>query len=259
MKNKFLILSLLLFSVFLIPGNVFADSIKVQFEDYSLNFTEEERKKAIDSILSDTVLNNYSKDNYYYTILYTASYKNIIINSVDDELQKRSTYILLITPKAWNNGRSLLINSSNRFDISASNAYYFDSDFINLGEYTGSIYHYLDISKNTDNYSVSFPLLYTSSDIIYNDSGYNFDYYNGDILIFSLLNRENFLEKYKKYTPPPKYTINSIHKISTIILGEDIPEEFSFVYLITDYLLLLSFVIVVISPFVLIVRILRWS
>lgn len=53
MKNKFLILGLLLFSVFLIPGNVFADSVKVQFEDYSLNFTEEEKQKAIDSILSD--------------------------------------------------------------------------------------------------------------------------------------------------------------------------------------------------------------
>lgn len=259
MKNKFLILSLLLFSVFLIPGNVFADSIKVQFEDYSLNFTEEERQKAIDTILSDTILNNYSKDNYYYTILYTASYKDITINSVDDELQKRSTYILLISPKTWSNGRSLLINSSKRFDISASNAYYFDSDFINLGEHTGSIYHYLDISKSADNYSISFPLLYTSSNIIYNGSGYDFDYYNGDTLIFSLLKRENYLEKYKKYTPPPKYTINSIHKISTIILGEDIPEEFSFVYLITDYLLLLAFVIVVISPFVLIVRILRWS
>lgn len=259
MKNKFLILSLLLFSVFLIPGNVFADSIKVQFEDYSLNFTEEERQKAIDTILSDTILNNYSKDNYYYTILYTASYKDITINSVDDELQKRSTYILLISPKSWSNGRSLLINSSKRFDISASDAYYFDSDFINLGEHTGSIYHYLDISKNTDNYSISFPLLYTSSDIIYNGSGYDFDYYNGDTLIFSLLKRENYLEKYNKYTPPIKYTINSIHKISTIILGEDIPEKFSFIYLITDYLLLLAFVIVVISPFVLIVRILRWS
>lgn len=259
MKNKILILSLLLFSVFLIPGNVFADSIKVQFEDYSLNFTEEERQKAIDSILSDTVLNNYSKDDYYYTILYTASYKNITINSADDELQKRSTYILLISPKGFNNGRPLAINSYKRFDIAASNAYYFDYDYNNLGEHTGSIYHYLDISNGADGYSISFPLLYTSSDTIYNSSGNDFDYYNGDTLIFSLLKRENYLEKYQKYTPSTKYTINSIHKISTIILGEDIPEKFSFIYLITDYLLLLAFVIVVISPFVLIVRILRWS
>ena len=219
MKNKILILSLLLFSVFLIPSNVFANSIKVQFEDYSLNFTEEERQKAIDSILSNTVLNNYSKDDYYYTILYTASYKNIIINSVDDELQKRSTYILLITPKAWNNGRSLLINSSNRFDISASNAYYFDSDFINLGEYTGSIYHYLDISKNTDNYSVSFPLLYTSSDIIYNDSGYNFDYY-----AHCLKNEyENSGEDIKQiFEPQETYTDEGLLEYSITAKTEDL-------------------------------------
>ena len=103
MKNKILILSLLLFSVFLIPSNVFANSIKVQFEDYSLNFTEEERQKAIDSILSNTVLNNYSKDDYYYTILYTASYKNIIINSF-----KLEEFISLMLKQAFN---QLLISS----------------------------------------------------------------------------------------------------------------------------------------------------
>ena len=141
MKKSLLFFGLFLFSIFLVPSGVFADSVKVQYSDYSLNFSEEEKQKAIDSILSDSNLNNFSKDSYFFTILYTASYSDVTINSTDDELQKRSKYILLVSPKTWNNGRPLIINSYSRFDINASNAYYFDDDFVNLGEHTGSIYH----------------------------------------------------------------------------------------------------------------------
>lgn len=257
MKKSLLFFGLFLFSIFLVPSGVFADSVKLQYSDYSLNFSEEERQKAIDSILSDSNLNNFSKDSYFFTILYTASYSDVTINSTDDELQKRSKYILLVSPKSWNNGRPLVINAYNRFDIYASNAYYFDNDFINLGEHSGSIYHFLNIA--TGDYSISFPLLYTSSDLIYNNSGKNFDYYYGDELLFSLLYKENFLEKCKKYEPPKSFEINSIHKISLLLLGDGIPNEFSFIYLIFDYLLVISFVIVLISPFVIVVRILRWS
>lgn len=258
MKNKILILSLLLFSVFLIPGNVFA-SDKVQFEDYSLNFTEEEKQKAIDSILSDSVLNDYSKDEYYYTIFYTAAFEKVSFVANEEELFNNSMYVLLITSKNWS--VPVVINTTFRLDVDISKVYYFDDNFYNLGTVESSAYFQYRTSIRTsyNPNAIRFPLLYTTVTNIPNKCGYDLDLYNGDTLIFSLLKNENYLEKYKKYIPPIKYTINSIHKISTIILGEDIPEEFSFVYLITDYLLLLAFVIVVISPFVLIVRILRWS
>ena len=72
------------------------------------------------------------------------------------------------------------------------------------------------------------------------------------------------LYTYKDFylTEPNKEVVvfqdNDIHNISKLILGDNIPEEYSFVYTISDYLLVLLFVGIVISPIAIIIKVLRW-
>ena len=51
---------------------------------------------------------------------------------------------------------------------------------------------------------------------------------------------------------------NDFHTISKLVLGDNIPEEFSFVYTISDYLLCILLVIVISSPIAIIIKVLRW-
>ena len=48
---------------------------------------------------------------------------------------------------------------------------------------------------------------------------------------------------------------SNIHNLSVSILGDDIPEEFDFIYIIFDFLIVLLIIVCVISPFILLFKI----
>ena len=248
MKN-YVILFGLLFSIFIIPKDVFAAG-------------------------SDLYSPYYNKvENFDLISGEGESLKNFLYDKLPEEYKKESDSCILIYNPSLGFDYHLICdisrdyidlnyNSTNsNFSFSLKGSYYrFTSDYtLSSSVYTSYIFL---SSKN------SFENVF-----LYSDLPFKFNINAVSNLFFYDLNDSS--KVYGQFNTTDLYTYkdfyltessddvvvfqdNDFHSISKLILGDSIPEEFSFVYTISDYLLCLLLVGILISPIAIIIKIMRW-
>lgn len=247
MKN-YLILFGLLFSVFIIPSDVFAagEDLYIPYynivDDFDVESGEGETLKnilyessSVEKIEGDRCLLLFDNNNYYL-ICTTFSMSSIVYSY------------------APSNNMFLYIFTSPSFRI-----YQFDESYTFLRNYDSFTY------KSSNN---SF-----ENKVLYSDI--NFSFYANGIQNIYFYDINDSSKIYGQFNTSDLYTYkdfyltefnedvvvfqdNDIHNISKLILGDNIPEEYSFVYTISDYLIVLIVVGVIISPIAIIIKVLRW-
>ena len=246
MKN-YLILFSLLFSMFIIPSDVLAagEVIYVPYNNVVSEYSFEIGESLKNTLYNDPNVTKEDNDKcmLIYDITNSSPYQLICSSSLD-------TINLLYR------------NNFNSFFLSLSDIrlYRFSSDYV----YTSSSTVYVYITTNSfDNI-----FLYSDFDFKFIENGGSFDniyFYdlNDSSKIYGQFNTSD-LYTYKDFYLTESnedvvvFQDNDIHNISKLILGDNIPEEYSFVYTISDYLLVLLFVGIIISPIAIIIKIMRW-
>lgn len=259
MKN-YLILFGLLFSIFIIPSDVLAADNSIYFTYYNslenfdvLNDGGEVIKNKLYSMLptdekesNDKCFVNFFDDKLYTFVLgcsssFSDSYINIHYNGFYDNLNYFFSSITDVRYYSFSSDYSYL-EKINSFSITNSTK----------GLVNTLLYSDFNIKFSKINAAYSNVVLYDSldSDIIYG----TFDV-DG---IYSY--KDFYLTDYNGSSDEEVVVFqdNDIHNISKLILGNNIPEEYSFVYTISDYLIVLIFVGIIISPISIIIKVLRW-
>lgn len=248
MKSYFLVICLL-FSIFLIPKDVFAEeqSLYIPYynnvSDYSFEDGENLKNilynnEAVDKDDNDKcilILNDYYSGLFH--LICSPNLNNILFsyNATDNYF-----YFSLNSVKYYrfSEDYELLFSTSSYIHTMTSNS------FENVFLYSDVSFYFIkpNLYDNLKFYNIS------DSNVIYNtflfgsSNLYSYkDFYFGNISV-----------------EDPTYENNNFHSISKLILGESIPEEFSFLYTISDYLLCLLLVGIVISPIAIIIKIMRW-
>lgn len=247
MKN-YLILFGLLFSVFIIPSDVLAagEDLYIPYynkvEDFDVESGEGETLKNIlyessfvEKVEGDRCLLLFDNDKYYL-ICTTYSMSSIVYfyGSRDNMF--------------------MCIFNSPLFRI-----YQFDESYIFLKDYNS-------FTLTTSHNSFENKVLYSDINFSFNANGINNIYFydiNDSSKIYGQFNISDLYTYKDFYLTEFKEDIvvfqdNDIHNISKLILGDNIPEEYSFVYTISDYLIVLIFVGIIISPIAIIIKVLRW-
>ena len=250
MKN-YLILFGLLFSIFIIPSDVFAagEDLYIPYynkvEDFDVKAGEGETLKNI--LYESSFVEKVEGDKCFL-------FYNNIYNSL---------YHLVCSPNLVDTLNFSYVSDRNYFMlgyIGENLRYYrFNSDY--------------ELTFNTDSFNFSTSnnsfenvLLYSDVNFKFSVNGVDNIYFydiNDSSKIYGKFNTSNFYT-YKDFylTEPDKEVVvfqdNDIHNISKSILGDNIPAEYSFVYTISDYLLVLLFVGIIISPIAIIIKVLRW-
>lgn len=249
MKN-YLILFGLLFSIFIIPSDVFAagENIYIPYynkvEDFDIQSGEGENIKNI--LYNQSVVEK--SDNDKCVLFY--EYKN------------SAPFVLLCSPSLSNLSYAYS-SSNNNFFISVSNVkrYRFDSNYLNTYSSSNSTYIFTFSNNSFENV-----ILYSDVSFKFNansvDNLYFYDL-NDSTKIYGQFNTTDFYTYEDFYLTEPSEEVivfqdNDIHTLSKLILGESISEEFSFVYTISDYLIILIVVGALISPIAVIIKFLRW-
>lgn len=247
MKN-YLILFGLIFSIFIFPSDVLAagEDLYIPYynkvEDFNVKAGEGETLKNIlyessfvEKVEGDRCLLLFDKDKYYLicttssmsSIVYSyASSSNMFLYIFTSPLfriyQFDESYTFLRDYDSFT-----LMSSNNSFE---NKVLYSDINFSFYANGINNIYFY-DINDSSKIYGQ-----FNTSDL-YTYKDFYLSEFNEDIVVFQE---------------------NDIHNISKLILGDNIPEEYSFVYTISDYLLVLLFVGIIISPIAIIIKVLRW-
>lgn len=249
MKN-YLILFGLLFSIFIVPSDVLAagEDLYIPYynkvEDFDVVSGDGETLKNILYENSSVEKVEGDKCVLFYKEIYS------------------SPYHLICSPTL--NYLTLVYNSTNNnffFSITGSNTrtYRFNSEFF--------------LTFSTSDYSLSFSNNSFENLFLYSDVNFRFNTNGIDNIFFYDINDSSKI--YGQFNTSDLYTYkdfyltesnedvvvfqdNDIHNISKLILGDNIPEEYSFVYIISDYLLVLLFVGIIISPIAIIIKVLRW-
>ena len=249
MKN-YLILFGLLFSIFIIPSDVLAagEDLYIPYynkvEDFDVDSGEGETLKNI--LYENSSVEKVEGDKC--VLIYKEQY-----NSLYHLVCSPTLNYLLLSYNSTNNNFFLSIFGSN------TRYYRFNSEYL--------------LTFSTSAYSLSFSnnsfenlFLYSDVNFKFNTNGINNIFFydiNDSSKIYGQFNISD-LYSYKDFylTEPNKDVVvfqdNDIHNISKLILGDNIPEEYSFVYTISDYLIVLIFVGIIISPIAIIIKVLRW-
>lgn len=110
---------------------------------------------------------------------------------------------------------------------------------------------------NVKGYTSSQPVymtgLYVSTFNIYSDNSLSSIRFNSNI------SSQDILNKYSSGGSSESTDIfdSYIHNITISILGDNIPSEFDFLYMIFDFLILLDIILCVVSPFIIIMKLMR--
>ena len=249
MKNYIIIFGLL-FSIFLIPSDVFAAGEDLYIPYYN--------------IVEDFDIKNGEG----------LDIKNTLYSDSNVEQREGDKCILFYQPNSSNRYVLSCIlsdtrinfgyNSSNSnflyiFSSSGFNIYYFDENYNFVKSNADFIYR---TSKNSfENFVLysDIPVKFTANGV---DTFYFYDINNSSNIYgqFNTTDTYSYTDLY--LTEFDKDIIifddNDFHTISKLVLGDNIPEEFSFVYTISDYLLCILLVIVISSPIAIIIKVLRW-
>lgn len=250
MKN-YLILFVLLFSVFIIPSDVLAagEDLYIPYynkvEDFDVVSGEGETLKNI--LYENSSVEKVEGDKCF--LFYKEEYGAV--------------YQLVCSPNLLDTITFHYLSDRNNFTLG-----YLGSD-IRYYRFTSDYF----LSFSTSGYSFTTSLNSFENIILYSDVDFNFIVNGVDNIYFYDINDSSKiygqfnttdLYTYKDFylTEPNKEVVvfqdNDIHNISKLILGDTIPEEYSFVYTISDYLLVLLFVGIIISPIAIIIKVLRW-
>lgn len=250
MKN-YLILFGLLFSIFIFPSDVLAagEDLYIPYynkvEDFNVKAGEGETLKNI--LYENSSVEKVDGDKCF--LFYNEIYGSL--------------YHLVCSPNLSDNISFAYISDHNNFMLgylgSDIRYYRFTSDYV--------------LSFSSSGYSFSTSFNSFENVILYSDVNFNFVVNGVDNIYFYDINdsskiygqfNTSDLYTYKDFylTEPNEDVVvfqdNDIHNISKLILGDNIPEEYSFVYTISDYLLVLLFVGIIISPIAIIIKVLRW-
>lgn len=254
--RKYLVVIIAIFCILFIPNNVFA-ATKVQFNDLTSYYSVDEINNITSRIENDT--NFILEEGSYKTHMIALSQGFSFWNNTEADLMKDTSYYTVIFYN-HNANTPYFINWDTINFNSTGKCIFYDNNFNYLGSIEGNFRFVL----NGGDYILNFPILKTSDNFI-KPYTLGVDFYVADRLLFSTVGSNSFYDNYiREYNevekPPsvPTFEIDSIHNISVKIVGDDVPNEYSFVYLVVDFLLLLSFVVVILSPFVIIIRLMRW-
>ena len=247
--RKFFGLFVILFSIFFIPNNVFAadNALYIPYynrvSDFSLEQGIQLKQKLYEH--SDVVKDDGDK----CIVLYKEQYNSV--------------YHLICSP-----------NLSDVILLYYSNTNSFGFYFSNIKYYRFNEKY--EITFNSTGYSFSSSSNSFENLFLYSDVSFKFSKINGidKVLFYDINDSTNIYGEFISdnstlysysdfYLTEPNEDIvifedNDFHSISKLILGDNIPAEFSFVYMISDYLLLLLLVIIIISPIAIIIKIMRW-
>lgn len=261
MINKKIFFLLLLFTFFIIPKDTFA-ATSYQYVEYCEDCDLDYITK---NILSNSIVDNLRKEQGTndYLITYNGNisstsmyYSGIGVSGVK--------YIFTIP---YYNYQSVLYTtlSSNSLQIYLGNTPYIllDEEFNVIQKNSNNVntgYLYIMFNRyNTSNFYNTI-ISYNGFEIaISKDS----DFYEGDTLLYNLIGTDYISPLklreiiYNVKNPPPTYEINTIDYISHQILGNDIPQEYNFLYLIVDYLICLLFILTISSPFIICALLIR--
>lgn len=250
MKN-YLILFGLLFSIFLFPKDVFAEEQTLyipyynKIEDFDVINGEGETLKNI--LYEESVVEKEEGD------------KCILIYKE----QYNSYYHLICSPNLSNIRFNYYANIFS-FGLTFSDIRYYRFDENYELKFTSSGYSFTSSSNSFENV-----ILYSDVSILFNKSnGLNkvifYDISDSSKVYGEFLLDGTTLYDYKDFylTEPNEEIVvfqdNDFHSISKLILGDSIPEEYFFVYTISDYLLIMLLVIIIISPLSSIIKVMRW-
>ena len=248
MKN-YLILFGLLFSIFIIPSDVLAAGEDLYIPYYNL--------------VEEFDIKNNDGENI----------KNILYNDSNVSKEDGDKCILFYQPNSSYRYRLSCISRpilSINFSYDSNNnsfAYIFSDIFKNYSfdenkSFISEKAYVISTSKNSfENY-----ILYSDIPISFYASGVNNIYFydiNDSSKIYGQFNTvDNYSYKDLYLTEFSDDIVvfqdNDFHSISKLILTDNIPEEFSFVYTISDYLLCLILVGIIISPVAIIIKVMRW-
>lgn len=283
MKKNIILIFVFLFGFLLIPKDVFASDYSFQYIDNYASLNQDDISSIYSRMynqlsLNDqtTILNNDSYlilDTYHinFSSIYNSSFKDVFSDFSSRGLDCR--YILLTIPSVdvSKSYFSLNLNGYITFYFSynraVANFWFFDSDMNIMSSdkfnALNGVRSWLSFDLIEKDFTIYNPVIYSYNiDLFSREILHDYDIYQGDQLLTTIYsNNENFnyFDLRSTYETEVTFKINPIHEISLSILGDDIPDQFSFIYLIFDYLLLFGFVVVILSPFVIIVRLLRWS
>lgn len=261
MKN-YLILFGLLFSIFIVPSDVLAAGEDLYIPYYNkvedFDILNDEGKTLKDNLYSKVPIEE-KKDNEKCFLAIT----------------KNSTYVydLVCSNSDIVSSIDFFYNSFyNRFSFELENdlftTYSFSSDFSYIkkfsffppGHFSSSNPGFENLILYSD-FSFKFiNINSTYSNIVFYDISDSSHIY-GSFDVNSVYNYKDFyLTDYNGSSDEEVVVFqdNDIHNISKLILGDTIPEEYSFVYTISDYLIVLIVVGVLISPIAIIIKVLRW-
>lgn len=258
MKNYLVFLGFI-FSIFIIPSDVFASSLYLPYtneiEDFDvLNGEGEILKNSLYAKIPSEDKNDNGK-------CFLGKTKDSIYIY---DLVCSNTDIVSNISFRFNGYYSSLVFSSDEYLFTT---YSFDSEFNYLSSFSRFVSSHFPFSNpgyyNYILYSdflISFSNINPSySSIVFYDVS-NPDYIYGELDSDSFYSYKDFyLTDYKGSSSNiPVFQDNDLHSLSKIILGDNIPEEYSFVYTISDYLFVLIIVGIIISPIAIIIKILRW-
>lgn len=271
MDKKILFVFIMLgFLVF--PKNTFAQEFSYQYYDY---FKSEDRK-----ILKNKIMNTSEEFKIAFAENSSTSQYFILGNPFEDVSPNGSVYsYVLATSQNFSYGLSIRFSLSNISfaTYSGQYVYYFDDKF-NLIEFSKlsslkSFYVARDFNSTFVFYNHLIYTSFTNNTQCLITSGNTYNFYSSNDLLLTLSSNNSSLDSSKclKFndlfginlpdepeTPDkPVFESSSIHEITLKILGNDIPEEFSFVYLISDYLIALMIVVCLCCPFIFIVKLMK--
>lgn len=251
MKKIKILLIAIIFSIFIIPSSVFADSVYIFQYFNPINDINEIEKETI----INTILNNEK-------VLKLTTYPDRVIIDLNNTTSSFSNPNLAnaryLVASSQSNPYFGIYNSKIRIYFGGAFVYYFDENLNLLNDSA----HYTALGLYMGNEEKFYnSILYSSyKEILFKNKSTTIEFYVGSELYTILNHEDNFLNIFNLSIPEITFEINPIHEISISILGNDIPDEYNFLYLISDYLIIVSFVIVVCSPLIIIVKLLkmRW-
>ena len=249
MKNYIIIFGLL-FSIFLIPSDVFAAGEDLYIPYYNIvedfDIKNGEGLDIKNKLYSDSNVEQREEDKCI--LIYQPNSSNRYILSCHLSVttinfgynSSKSNFLYIFTASSWN-------------------IYYFDENYNFVKSNADFIYR---TSKNSfENFVLysDIPFEFTANGI----DNFYFYHINDSSNIYGQFNTIDSYSYIELYLTDFSDDIvvfddNDFHTISKLVLGDNISEEFSFVYTISDYLLCLIFVCIIISPIAIIIKVLRW-
>ena len=248
--KKYIVLFSIFLGVFIVPSNVFAEEQTLyvpyynKIEDFDVESGEGETLKNILYENSSVVKEDGDKCILFY---YNYGFGQYQLSCSPD------------LSKIFINYES----SKNRFTFTIGyRTYTFNTDYLLKNSYSSFfVATTLNSFENLILYS-DVPIVFSKNNIYQNVSFYDI---NDSSKIYGnfLLDGTTSYDYKDFYLTEPKEEIvifddNDFHSISKLILGDNIPEEYSFIYTISDYLLVILLVIIVLSPIAIIVKVMRW-